>query len=83
MQDGSYQKGQGIHIATNSFTFEECNFLALTLTKKYNLKTSVIKTGKPNQWRISIWKASMLTLVELVGPHFTPEMVYKLGGFYK
>jgi hypothetical protein len=54
MQDGSYQKGQGVNIATNSFTYEECKFLALTLTNKYNLKTSVIKSGKTNQWRLSI-----------------------------
>jgi LAGLIDADG DNA endonuclease family len=49
MQDGSYQKGQGVYIATNSYTYEECKFLALIITKKYNLKTSVIKSGKPNQ----------------------------------
>jgi len=54
MQDGSYQKGQGIKIATNSFTYDECKFLALTLTNKYNLKTSVVKSGKPNQWCIAI-----------------------------
>jgi hypothetical protein len=54
MQDGSYQKGQGVYIATNSYTYEECKFLALIITKKYNLKTSVIKSGKPNQWRLSI-----------------------------
>jgi hypothetical protein len=54
MQDGSHQKGQGVYIATNSFTFEECKFLAFTLTNKYKLKTSVIKSGKTNQWRISI-----------------------------
>jgi len=54
MQDGSYQKGQGIFLATNSFTYEECIFLASILNKKYNFKTSVIKSGKPNQWRISI-----------------------------
>jgi len=54
MLDGSYQKNQGVFIATNSFTFEECKFLALILTNKYNLKTSVVKSGKPNQWRLSI-----------------------------
>jgi hypothetical protein len=54
MQDGSYKKGQGIFLATNSFTYEECIFLASILNKKYNFKTSVIKSGKPNQWRISI-----------------------------
>jgi hypothetical protein len=38
----------------------------MILTNKYNLKTSVIKTGKPHQWRISIWKESLPRLVELV-----------------
>ena len=81
MQDGSYQKGQGINIATNSFTYEECKFLTTILTNKYSLKTSVIKTGTPNQWRISIWKESMPLLRKIIKPHFIPEMEYKLGSF--
>jgi LAGLIDADG DNA endonuclease family len=79
MQNGSYQKGQGIYIATNSFTFEECNFISIVLTNKYKLKTSVVKTGTPDQWRISIWKESMPLLRQIVKPHFIPEMIYKLG----
>ena len=81
MQDGSFQKGQGVYIATNSFSYEDCKFLAFALTNKYNLKTSVIKSGKPNQWRLSIWKESMPRLAKLVGPHFIPEMEYKLKGY--
>jgi serine/threonine protein kinase len=54
MQEGSFQKGQGIYIATNSFTYDECLFLASILNKKYKFKTSVVKSGYPNQWRISI-----------------------------
>ena len=80
MQDGSVQKGQGINIATNSFTYEDCKFLAFTLRNKYNQKTSVIKTGTPNQWRIAIWKQSMPLLINIVIPHFIPEMEYKLIG---
>ena len=83
MQDGSLQKGQGVCIATNSFTYEDCKFLAFILTNKYNLKTSVVKSGKPYQWRISIWKESMPKLVELVKPHFILEarrVEYKLKG---
>lgn len=80
MQDGSFQRGQGINIATNSFTFEDCKFLANILTIKYNLKTSVIKTGAPNQWRISIWKESLPLLSNIVSPYFIPEMEYKLKG---
>ena len=43
MQDGSYQKGQGINLATNSFTYNECQFLANILRKNYNLKTTNLK----------------------------------------
>jgi hypothetical protein len=49
MQDGSFQKGQGLSLATHCFSYVDCVFLANTLTKKYNLKTSVVKTGHPNQ----------------------------------
>jgi ubiquinol-cytochrome c reductase cytochrome b subunit len=79
MQDGSYQKGQGVYLATNSFTYEECQFLANVLTKKYKFKTSVVKSGLPNQWRISIWKESMPNLRANLEPYFIAEMKYKLG----
>lgn len=81
MQDGSRQKGQGISIATNSFTYEECKFLANILNNKFGLKTSVVKTGKPNQWRISIWKESMHLLVRITIPYIIEEMKYKFEGF--
>lgn len=80
-QEGSYQKGQGIKIATNCFTFEECKFLATLLNKKYHLKTSVVRTGTPDQWVITIWKESLLPLRQIVNPYFSPEMKYKLGYF--
>lgn len=81
MQDGSRQHGQGLNIATNSFKYNECEYLAKILTKKYKFKTSVVKTGVPNQWRISIWKESMPLLVQTVQPYFYPEMQYKLARF--
>jgi ubiquinol-cytochrome c reductase cytochrome b subunit len=34
MQDGSRQSNQGIYIATNSFTYEECDYLCKILEKK-------------------------------------------------
>lgn len=77
MQDGSCQKNQGIYIATNSFTYEECVFLSKILSDKYKLKPSVIKTSVKNQWRISIWKESMFTLVSIVKPYIMDEMKYK------
>jgi len=81
MQDGSRQKGQGVMIATNSFTYKECLFLANILTKIFGLKTSVIKTGVVNQWRINIWKESMPLLIDLISPYFVPEMKYKLYNY--
>lgn len=45
----SRQQGQGITFATNSFTKQDCIFLAKILEDKYALKTSVIKAGFDNQ----------------------------------
>ena len=79
MMDGNYQKGQGVKLATNNFSYKECELLANILFNKYKLKTSVVKTGKPNQWCISIWKRSMPNLISLVEPYFIPEMKYKIN----
>lgn len=68
MQDGSRQKNQGISLATNSFTYEDCVWLSKILSEKYGLKTSVIKAGHIDQWKISIWKQSMADLVLIVKP---------------
>jgi LAGLIDADG DNA endonuclease family len=81
MQDGSRQVGQGLMIATNSFTYQECLFLSNILTTKFDLKTSVIKTGITNQWKISIWKESMPLLANLINPYLIPEMKYKLYNY--
>ena len=81
MQDGSRQNKQGINIATHSFTYEECVFLSDILNRKYKLKSTVVKTGHLNQWRISIWKESMLMLVSIVKPYIIEEMKYKFIGY--
>jgi len=78
MQDGSRQKGQGLYLATHSFTYQECLFLASILSKKYLLKTSVIQTGTEGQWRISVWKESMPKLATIIGTHLHPSMYRKL-----
>lgn len=78
MQDGSSQIGQGIYLSTHSFTQIECLYLAKLLKDKFNLKTSVVKTGSYNQWRISVWKESMSDLVKIVSKHIVPEMQYKI-----
>ena len=81
IDDGSRQKGQGILISTHSFNYQDVLFLANLLTELYDLKTSVIKSGIDNQWRINIWKRSMPKLVEIVKPYIIPEMSYKLKDY--
>jgi ubiquinol-cytochrome c reductase cytochrome b subunit len=81
MQDGSRQKNQGISLATNSFTYKDCVLLSKVLNEKYGLKTSVVKTGHIDQWKISIWKQSMPDLVSTVKPYIVNEMKYKFIGY--
>ena len=81
MQDGSRQSGQGLMLATNSFTKEDCLILANILNEKFGLKTSVIKAGHKDQYKISIWKASMPKLSNIIGDFIIFEMRYKLSGY--
>lgn len=56
-------------------------FLCKILKDKYNLKCTVVKTGFPDQWKISIWKESMTDLVAIVKPYIIDEMKYKFIGY--
>ena len=53
-------------------------FLAKILEDNYALKTSVVKAGFDNQWKISVKKESMKQLVSIVSKHIVPEMQYKI-----
>jgi hypothetical protein len=55
--------------------------LSKILNEKYGLKTSVIKAGHVDQWKISIWKQSMADLVSIVKPYIIDEMKYKFIGY--
>lgn len=79
MDDGG-KASSGLKIATNSFSLDEVENLANILRKKYNLKTSVIKTGALNQYNLYISKTSMKDLVEIIKPYFHSSMYYKLNG---
>ena len=80
MDDGG-KVSSGLKISTNNFSFNEVNFLADILRKKYNLKTSIIKTGALNQYNIYISKTSMKDLVEIIRPYLHTSMYYKLNGY--
>ena len=80
MDDGG-KASSGLKIATNSFSLDEVENLANILRKKYNLKTSVIKTGTLNQYNLYISKKSMKDLVEIIRPYLHTSMYYKLNGY--
>ena len=82
MEDGSRQDKQGVFLATHCFTLDEVLFLADILKVKFGFKCTVVKSGFPNQWRISIWKESLPTLGNLVSPFMVPNLTYKIKGYY-
>ncbi len=76
MQDGSRQLGQGIKLATHSFTEQECIFLAKILNSKYKLYCTVYyQEEKP---MIYIQKRSLPLLRSIVSPYMYPSMLYTL-----
>jgi hypothetical protein len=79
MDDGTSYKNKGFKFSTNSFTLKEIKNLALILKTKYNLDTTIHKSGLNNQYNIYIPKASFIILREIVKPYFHPTMLYKLN----
>uniref|UniRef100_UPI0030035E87 LAGLIDADG homing endonuclease n=1 Tax=Malassezia caprae TaxID=1381934 RepID=UPI0030035E87 len=76
--DDGARVGKTIKWCTNSFTYEECIFLAQILYKKYGLKCSVHSAGKQNQYVIYLLKESMSTLRNLIKPFMVSSMLYKI-----
>ena len=79
MDDGTSFKNKGFKFSTNSFTLKEVKHLALILKTKYNLDTTIHKSGLNNQYNIYVPKASFIILREIVKPYFHPTMLYKLN----
>jgi hypothetical protein len=80
MDDGTLIKNKGIKFASNSFTLNEVKLLSNVLTEKYDLKTSIVKTGAVNQYNLYIVKSSLDTFRGIVKPYI-PETIYKLYSF--
>ncbi len=79
MDDGTVYKNKGFKFSTNSFTLKEIEYLRLVLIKKYNIKSTIHKSGLNNQYNIYIPKDSFIELKKIVKPFFHPTMVYKLN----
>jgi ubiquinol-cytochrome c reductase cytochrome b subunit len=77
MDDGG-KTGKGLKLATNSFSYLECQNLVNILYLNFKLKASVQKTGVDNQFNVYIWKESMNLLNEIVSPYVHASMKYKI-----
>jgi len=78
MDDGSWG-GSGTKLATNAYTYEECEYLVKLLKNRYNFEVTIQKSGTENQWLLYIKKESMEELRKQVQPHMVKEFYYKLG----
>lgn len=78
--DGS-RLNSGFKFCTNSFSYEDVEFLCKILRDKYNLKVSIQKTGATNQYIIYISKYSMQNFADIIKPHLHKSMYYKLNGY--
>ena len=81
IQDDGGKVSSGLKIATNSFTYEEVNYLCEVLRNTYNFKVSVHKAGALNQYNLYISKHSISNLVEIIKPYVHPSMYYKFNGY--
>lgn len=81
MDDGG-RVGQGLKLATNSFTFSDCLRLTQVLYDLYGIKATVQKAGAgaaTQQFHIYIWVESMPILRSIVRAHMVSSMLYKLA----
>ena len=65
MDDGTSIKNKSFKFCTNSFTLKEIKYLALVLKNKYNLDSSIHKSGLNNQYNIYIPKSSFKDLKKI------------------
>lgn len=64
--------GNGLRIATYSFTFEDVTLLASILTNRYALRVSIYKVKNKDQWTIYIHKGFLPKLALIIGPYLHP-----------
>lgn len=72
-----YKPGRPVIIATNSFTQEDVNLLAKTLTNKFDLDCSIHKNNRGSTIRIST--KSLPVLQTLLAQHMPSIVRYKIG----
>ena len=85
MDDGTLDKRSKYHfnasIASNCFSFEECDLLSNVLKSNFGIKASVNQTkmrGKVYP-RLYIWSESMERFISLLKPYIHSVFKYKIG----
>lgn len=79
MGDGNFKKGDNIiRIYTNSFTKLEVEMLASAITSKLGIVTKAVH-DRNDQYMLTINRAQLDKVRELIGPHIHPSMSYRLG----
>ena len=81
MDDGTHHLNKGVRLCTNSFSTQDLYLLQEVLESKFDLKTSLHKTGnrdvEKEAYGLYIWKESMGQLTDLVLPYMHYSMYYK------
>jgi hypothetical protein len=80
MDDGYYlNSAKTFYFCTDSFSYDECQFLVKLLFKKFNIKAGVVTRRKDTMWRIRVSRQSVPLFRQLVSAHLLPIFKYKLG----
>ena len=77
MQYGSRGTSKGLYLCTDSFTLDDVNRLSQYLSNKYDIKSSIHKSG--TKYRIYILVKSVEKVKFLILPFMHKTMTYKLG----
>jgi putative lipase involved disintegration of autophagic bodies len=77
MTEGSRGTSKGLYLCTDSFTLDDVKRLSKYLSNKYDIKSSIHKSGK--NYRIYILAKSVETVKILILPFMHKTMNYKLG----
>ena len=81
MDDGnalkSKEKVRAYHLNTQSFTFDENQFLSEIFLKVYGIHTNVHKNN--GYFRLYVSSKSIIAFADIIRPHLHPSLLYKLG----
>nr|QBM09632.1 hypothetical protein [Dactylella sp.] len=78
IMNSGYKSHGGLKLLTYSFSCLDCMLLSQALDSKFNLKTTIKRSNKPDKWFIYVNKESMPYLNSILFQYFIPSMRYKI-----